>query len=289
MRKTNTYILKFLPEKRASRCLHIKIRLSGQHSPSTISHSPNLHDLQDNINALDAFISQCLCDKQTDEILFSWFDCDVAVDNFGFFSRVVKLQKKYQTESQRVFNDIYISELMVNEPLSDLLNNNNFLVWLSVVGSQKIYEISGGKESYQCMINAVDALQRHQVQFGCQVEVSHASACYGVDIYQFITRSIGVSTINFVPVQPIHSEEWAEFLISSFYEWVYNGLGQVQVNVFDAAMAHSMISDVGLFHANTLYATMPGNIDEYHYLNQGYESFFMQVKPELERLHRMMN
>lgn len=135
-----------------------------------------------------------------------------------------------------------------------------------------------GKPTFDRVMKGVDALKRHGVPFNALVVVNRTSAKYPLEVYRFLTQELGATYIQFNPcVEPVdfkHTapqfwqddtlpvtgsrrarpgdldsivtdwsvdpEDWGQFLIATFQEWVSKDLGRVQVNLFETAVVQTM-------------------------------------------------
>ncbi|WP_394156352.1 anaerobic sulfatase maturase [Vibrio campbellii] len=142
----------------------------------------------------------------------------------------------------------------------------------------KFRRTRSGKPTFQRVMQAVDLMKLHNVSFNALVTVNRFNAKYPLEVYRFLTQELGVTYIQFTPcVEPrsftqtaphfwkenmapklgselakpghlmsvvtdwsVDAEEWGEFLIAVFEEWVNNDLGRVLVNLFETAVAQVM-------------------------------------------------
>ncbi len=135
-----------------------------------------------------------------------------------------------------------------------------------------------GKPTFDKVMGAVEKLRKYHVSFNALTVVNNFNSKHPLKVYNFLTRELGVNYIQFTPcVEPkshkkiapqfdssistvyinstqsnpsskhsivtpwsVASDDWGQFLISIFTEWVNNDLGRVQVNLFESAVAQTM-------------------------------------------------
>jgi uncharacterized protein len=135
-----------------------------------------------------------------------------------------------------------------------------------------------GKPTFEKVMRGAETLRRHGVPFNALVTVNRTNARYPLEVYRFITQVLGATYIQFNPcVEPrdfaqtapqfwhddsipvtgsrrthpgdldsivtdwsVDPDDWGNFLIAVFEEWVNNDLGRVQVNLFETAVAQTM-------------------------------------------------
>ena len=135
-----------------------------------------------------------------------------------------------------------------------------------------------GKPTFDKVMEGVASLKRHGVPFNALVTVNRTNARFPLEVYRFLTRELGATYIQFNPcVEPVDftrtapqfwhddtitvtgsrrakpgdldsivtdwsvdPDDWGQFLIAVFEEWVNHDLGRVQVNLFETAVAQTM-------------------------------------------------
>ncbi|MBR9865508.1 MAG: anaerobic sulfatase maturase [Oceanospirillales bacterium] len=135
-----------------------------------------------------------------------------------------------------------------------------------------------GKPTFHLVMDAVACLKKHEVPFNALAVINRHNAKYPLEVYRFLTRELGATYVQFTPCvesvtfrttapqfwndnesprigeaasKPGHPEsvvtdwsvnpdDWGNFLIEVFNEWVNNDLGRVLVNLFETAVAQTM-------------------------------------------------
>ncbi|MDE7452135.1 MAG: anaerobic sulfatase-maturation protein, partial [Paramuribaculum sp.] len=142
------------------------------------------------------------------------------------------------------------------------LKENDWLVGVSVDGPQEFHDeyrrTSGGKASFMNVMRGIKLLQRHGVEWNALAVVNDYNADYPREFYRFF-KEMGCRFIQFTPVVEriasndmladvatagemapfsVTPEQWGNFLIGVFDEWVKEDVGKIFVQIFDATLAN---------------------------------------------------
>jgi uncharacterized protein len=192
-----------------------------------------------------------------------------------FFRRSIELEKKYQKPGTRVLNTIQTNGVLINAEWCRFFRENNFLVGLSLDGPREMHDAyrlnKGGKGTFDEVVRAARLMQEHRVDFNILTTVHKANADHPLEVYRFFRDDLGAQFIQFIPIveratedtlaaanegwggerskflytqegnlvteRSVRSEQWGNFLIAIFDEWVRRDVGRVFVQMFDAALA----------------------------------------------------
>ncbi|MGB2078713.1 MAG: anaerobic sulfatase maturase [Vibrio sp.] len=135
-----------------------------------------------------------------------------------------------------------------------------------------------GKPTHHLVMKAARLLQQYEVPFNALAVVNRYNAKYPLEVYRFLTQELGATYVQFTPcVEPsefkttapqfwndsmlpkkgeplakpghpmsvvtdwsVDPDEWGDFLIAVFEEWINNDLGRVLVNLFETAVAQTL-------------------------------------------------
>jgi uncharacterized protein len=171
------------------------------------------------------------------------------------------------------------------------LKKNNFLIGISIDGTEEIHDCyrldRGGKPTFHKVIQGLKLLQKYEIEYNVLVCVTKESSKKPLEIYRFF-KEMGVRFIQFIPIverradsqtidlglrhatpsslcdtlQPhklspwsVDSEEYGEFLIRVFDEWIRKDVGEVHVMNFEWALS----SWVGLPASVCIFSERCGN------------------------------
>lgn len=184
----------------------------------------------------------------------------------NFFVKAMQLQKKYG-QGRLITNTMQTNGIKLDEDWCVFLKENNFLVGLSIDGPEDIHDAyrvnRAGKSSHKKVMQAVELLKRHNVEFNTLTVVNDKVAAEPIRVYQFL-KSIGSRFMQFIPlverkaidatpeglylVSPdyqsvaqvtpwsVSAEEFGNFLIDIWKHWVKRDVGQVYIQLFDATL-----------------------------------------------------
>jgi uncharacterized protein len=93
-------------------------------------------------------------------------------------------------------------------------------------------------------------LEAHGVEFNVLTTLNAANAGHPLEVYRFLRDDVGTRFIQFIPIverdaagpgvvsdRSVTGEQYGEFLVQVFDEWVRHDVGTVFVQLFDVALA----------------------------------------------------
>lgn len=232
---------------------------------------------------LVAYVRDYIASQPGREVNFAWQGGEPTLAGLDFFREAVELQKRFGV-GRVIHNAFQTNGTLLDDEWGEFLAKNNFLVGISVDGPRDIHDgyrvDKGQKPTFDRVMNGVDVLKRHKVEFNTLTTVHKKNSRRGVDVYRFL-REIGSGYIQFIPIversaeatnaaasglwlspPPDHPEadefdsqvtEWSvrpkdygDFLCSIFDEWVRRDVGRFFVQQFDAALANWVGEPAGI-------------------------------------------
>jgi len=156
---------------------------------------------------LKSYIRQYIEGQDGDEVVFSWQGGEPTLLGIDFFRKVVELEKKYKKANQRIENDLQTNGTLLTEEWCKFLNQNNFLVGLSIDGPKELHNTyrvtKGGEPTFDKVFAAAKMLKKYGVKFNTLTVVNRLNAKRPLDVYRFLTREIGSTYVQFIPcVEP---------------------------------------------------------------------------------------
>jgi uncharacterized protein len=153
---------------------------------------------------------------------------------------------------------------------------NNFLVGLSMDGPKELHDVyrvnKGGQGTFDQVYKGWETLNKHAVDVNILCTVHAANADHPLEIYHYFRDELKAQYMQFIPIveratsellplanqgwserpggdRPLYTqigelvtertvkpEQYGQFLIAIFDEWVRRDVGQIFVNSFDAAL-----------------------------------------------------
>jgi uncharacterized protein len=182
---------------------------------------------------------------------FGWQGGEPTLMGVEFFRKVVELQSRYGSPGSVVANGLQTNATMITDELARLFSEYRFLLGVSLDGPEIIHNTyrrnNRGKGSYARVIEGIELLKKHQVQFNVLVAVNAANVGKAREIYRFLLDR-GVLFHQYIPIVEfdqrgnplpfsIEGRQWGEFLREIYEEW-YPDAGRVSVRLFDAILTY---------------------------------------------------
>lgn len=207
---------------------------------------------------LEEYIRQLIQSQKVNEVTVSWQGGEPTLMGIDFFRRAIDLQNKFKISGMNVFNTMQTNGILINDEWCEFFKENNFLIGLSIDGTKDLHDFyrvdKGGHGTFDKVVNAARLMQKHNVDFNLLTTVHAANADYPLEIYRFFRDDLGAKFIQFIPIverkndtgfqegnevtdRSVTSGQWGNFLIKIFDEWVRRDVGEVFIQMFDAALA----------------------------------------------------
>jgi uncharacterized protein len=167
-----------------------------------------------------------------------------------FFRSVVELQNRHNVNNVRIENSIQTNGILVDTEWAEFLNENNFLVGLSLDGPEELHDKfrvnAGGKGTYRKVMRTVSLFDKHRVAYNILFVVTDSTAGHPEKVYDFF-KSHHFDFLQFMPcLDPqddkrgahgysLTPKRYAVFLKRFFDKWSADFLGgrEVSVRYFD--------------------------------------------------------
>jgi uncharacterized protein len=172
-----------------------------------------------------------------------------------FFKTAIKYQEKYKKPGMQIYNTIQTNGILLNDEWCHFFRENNFLVGISIDGPQDLHDVyrrdKNDKPSFNRVMDAIRLMQEHQVEFNILATVNRVNAVHPLEVYRFFSRELNARFIQFIPVveyeieddgkvnvssESVLPEQFGDFLIDLFDEWIKNDVGTTYIQIFDAAL-----------------------------------------------------
>ncbi len=222
-------------------------------------------------DVLRSFITNYITSQPTPVVEFVWQGGEPTLMGVDFFKRVVELQKPFARQ-KKISNSLQTNGTLLNEEWGKFLKKHNFLVGISLDGPQDIHDRyrrdSEGKGTFERVIRGLKMLQKHHIEYNVLASVARKTATKPFKVYRFL-RDEGVRFIQFSPIverKPdagslqhglrlagpalldaktpqtevtpwaVVPEQYGDFLIAIYEEWVRHDVGKIFVMNFEWAL-----------------------------------------------------
>jgi uncharacterized protein len=217
---------------------------------------------------LSAFIANYIASQPTPIVEFVWQGGEPTLLGIDFFKRVIELQKPFAAK-KTITNSLQTNGTLLTDEWCSFLKKNNFMVGISLDGPKEIHDHyrrdRKGIGSFDQGMRGLRLLQKHKVEYNVLACVARETAKHPLDIYHFF-KDEGVEFIQFIPIVErmydvnsvplglrlagpaaldkkgsqgdvtpwsVIPEEYGDFLIAIYEEWVRHDVGTVFVMNFE--------------------------------------------------------
>src|ERR1019366_6320534 len=232
--------------------------------------SPRKFVMSDDV--LENYVRQYIASQSGPEVSFAWQGGEPTLLGVGYFRKVVELQARY-ANGKTIGNSIQTNGTLLDDEWCKFFRENRFLVGSSIDGPRDLHEKYRvdklQRSTFDKVMAGVELLKRHAVEFNTLTVVHHESARRPLDVYRFL-KEIGSTYIQFIPlverstgaglagppllspsadesaiaasVTPwsVDANDYGNFLVEIFQEWVRHDVGWIFVQVFETALSNWM-------------------------------------------------
>ncbi len=239
---------------------------------------------------LETYIRKTAEYQAIPELLYAWQGGEPTLMGIDFFRKAVELEKRY-AGGRRIANTLQTNGILLDDEWCRILAENKFLVGLSLDGTKDVHDRyrkdRGGEPTFDRVMRAMDLMKKHGVEFNILACVTRESAKRPLDVYRFFKEQ-GVRFIQFTPIvermpnseserlglklgmpaaidnsdEPnvtpwtMIPEDYGDFLIGVFEEWVKNDIGSVFVMNFE----WFIVNWLGMPQANCFFSERCGQV-----------------------------
>ena len=220
---------------------------------------------------LTAFITNYIKSQPTPVVEFVWQGGEPTLLGIDFFKRVVKLQKPF-LHIKKITNSLQTNGTLLTDEWCAFLKKCNFMVGISLDGPKEIHDRyrrdRQGSGTFERVMKGLRLLQKHKVEYNVLACVARDTAKRPLDVYRFF-KDEGVEFIQFTPIVEripdarcsqlglrlagpatldkeavqtdvtswtVVPEEYGDFLIASYEEWVHHDVSKAFVMSFEWAL-----------------------------------------------------
>jgi uncharacterized protein len=205
---------------------------------------------------LEKYICQYINAVKVPEVTFSWQGGEPTLLGIQFFKKAIKYQEKHKKPGMNIYNTIQTNGILLDDEWCQFFRENNFLVGISIDGPKELHDAyrkdKKGNSTFDRVMQSIRLMQEFGVEFNILATVNRINADYPLEVYRFF-KDIGAQFIQFIPIVELGSEDldgnikvsdesvlpeqYGDFLIAVFDEWVKKDVGKIYIQIFDAALA----------------------------------------------------
>jgi uncharacterized protein len=222
---------------------------------------------------LERYVRQLFEAQRAPEVTIAWQGGEPTLMGLEFFRRAVACAQRYAPPGTTVSHTIQTNGTRLNGDWAAFLAEHGFLVGLSIDGPRALHDRyrrdKAGRPTFDRVMRGLEHLRARGVSWNALTAVHAGNADDPVSVYRFLRDECGATFIQFIPIvelpsrdgvpygdavteRSVTAEQWGRFLTGVFDEWVRCDVGEVYVQMFDAALANWYGEPPGLcVHAPT--------------------------------------
>ena len=222
-----------------------------------------------NDEQLQSFVRQYIEAQPKDAkvITFAWQGGEPTLLGVEFFERAVELQKQFKPDGVRIENAFQTNGVLIDERWCAFFKKNKFLIGLSMDGPADLHDTyrydKKGNPTFAATLNAMKQFKATGVEFNVLVCVNRQNADHGKRVYTYL-RDTGAKFFQFIPIveqrgvgqhpeepaepgghphqhlvssRSVLPDQFGQFLIDVFDQWIRRDVGKVFVQIFDQALS----------------------------------------------------
>ena len=233
---------------------------------------PEKSDFRMSDEMLEHYVRSYIEAQPVDEVSFAWQGGEPTLLGVKFFRKVVEFQKKH-AGGRRISNAFQTNGTLLNDEWGEFLKENGFLVGISIDGPRKLHDRyrvdKGGRPTFDRVMKGLEFLKKHEVEFNTLTVVNRENSRHPLEVYRFL-KKIGSGFIQFIPLVErsaapgtkdgldlaappdpgggdrhtlvtswsVRAEQYGEFLVQIFDEWVRRDVGKTFVQIFDVTLGN---------------------------------------------------
>jgi uncharacterized protein len=177
-----------------------------------------------------------------------------------FFQKAIGFQEKYQKPGMIFENTLQTNGTLLDDEWCEFFRKHDFLVGISIDGPQPLHDLhrrdKQGRPTFDRVMRGLRLLQKHGVEYNILTTVNRVNADHPLEVYRFLWDEAKTSWMQFIPAierlndgavtifqegttvseRSVQPQQFGNFLIKIFDEWVRHDVGTVFVQTFEAAV-----------------------------------------------------
>ncbi len=201
---------------------------------------PHLAQRHMDFDLLERYIESYIRQAPQQEVTFLWQGGEPTLAGIDFYRQAVKLQQRY-ANGKKIYNALQTNGVLLNSEWVDFLREHQFLVGLSIDGTEAMhdaYRVSKSqKGTFKQVMAALNLLKQYQIDFNTLTVVHKANVQSGAEVYQFL-REIGSTYMQFIPLmgeweQKATAKDYGKMMRDIFDQWYPHDIGRIGVQFIE--------------------------------------------------------
>jgi len=209
---------------------------------------------------LETYIRQLIEAHKTREVTVAWQGGEPTLMGVDFFRKAIAYQEKYRKPGTIFENTLQTNGTLLDDEWCEFFKENNYLIGLSLDGPRELHDANRvdkkGGPTFDRVMRGLRILQKHGVEYNILTTVNRINAAHPLEVYRFLRDEVKTTWIQFIPVierinedgrtlyqqgttvseNSVLPEQFGNFLITIFDEWVRHDVGKIFVQTFEAAV-----------------------------------------------------
>ncbi len=207
---------------------------------------------------LETYIRQLIEAHRTPQVTVAWQGGEPTLMGLDFFRKAIAFQEQYRKPGMTFENTMQTNGTLLNDEWCEFLKENNYLIGLSLDGPRELHDANrvdkGGDGTFDRVMRGLRLLQKHGVDYNILTTVNRVNGDHPLKVYRFLRDEVKTDWIQFIPVierlneggvtlyqqgsvvsdRSVQPEQFGNFLITIFDEWIRHDVGRVFVQTFEA-------------------------------------------------------
>ena len=182
---------------------------------------------------------------------FAWQGGEPTLMGLSFYKKVIQLQSKYGKDGQIVSNALQTNGLLLDDKWCEFLNENNFLVGISLDGPQKYHDYyrvdNPGRGTFGKVMAAIENCRKYKVDFNILTLLNDKNVVAPDELFDFFIDN-NFKYLQFVPCIEkdgssgeiahfsITPQQYSNFLRKMFDRWLEYGPEKLSIRIFDSIL-----------------------------------------------------
>lgn len=200
-------------------------------------------------DVLVTFIEQYIDARAGGQAEFVWQGGEPTLLGIDYFRKILKYQKR-SSGSNKIRNSLQTNGTMLDDEWCNFLKKNGFLVGISLDGPEELHNAHrkdvSGAGSFDKAMKGLRSLKKHRVDYNILACVTKETAKAPKDVYKYF-KDQGIEYLQFTPVVErdgkgnvtpwsVGPDEFGDFMIGVFDEWIGNDVGKIFVMNYEWAL-----------------------------------------------------
>ncbi len=225
----------------------------------------------------EQYIRQLLESHRSERVTVAWQGGEPTLMGLDFFRDTLALVERYRRPGQIIEHTLQTNGTKLDEEWAAFFAEHGFLIGLSMDGPADIHDAQrvdkGGKGTHDKVMRAARLLQAAGAEFNILCTVHKLNGDRGKEVYRFFRDEVGATFMQFIPIieratpelidiaeagwgdnvegRPLYTQsgslvtgrsigpqQYGDFLVDIFEEWVRRDVGSIYVQMFDVTLAN---------------------------------------------------